>query len=262
MRQRRLTQFLNPASRTRVLLFALAAMIAIVAIPLLASETLRDLADYGLTRLRGQYTVQDRIEEFGPGVEARLHDEFAAAGLAYPPTEIAYVAFKDIRRLQVYGRMSARDPWRFVKEYRVQAASGTFGPKMGSGDHQVPEGIYRVEALNPNSRYHLSLRLNYPNDFDRAAAQLDGRTNLGGDIMIHGARASIGCLAMGNDTSEDLFVLAALVGAEHVRVLISPTDFRDPTSRVPSILSDWVRELYLTLRTELRQYPPAPPPGS
>ena len=122
-------------------------------------------------------------------------------------------------------------------------------------NHQVPEGFYRIEALNPNSRYHLSLRLDYPNEFDREAARRDGRSDLGGDIMIHGARASIGCLAMGDQTAEDLFVLTALAGREHVRVLISPTDFRDPTSRVPHILSGWVRELYLSLRMELQQFP-------
>jgi hypothetical protein len=56
--------------------------------------------------------------------------------------------------------------------------------------------------------------------------------------MIHCARASVGCLAMGNEVPDDLFVLAALVQPEHVRVAISPTDFRDPTSRVTDILSE------------------------
>jgi len=250
------------ATRKSILVVAVVAVAAVIAIPLLASETVRDLADYGLIRLRGQYTVQDRLEDLGPAVDARLRGQFSAAGLAYPPTELAYVAFKDIRRLEIYGRANTREPWRFVKGYRVQAASGTLGPKIGSGDHQVPEGIYRVEALNPNSRYHLALRLNYPNQFDRAAALRDGRGNLGGDIMIHGARASIGCLAMGDEASEDLFVLAALAGLDHTRVLISPTDFRDPTSRVPSILTDWVRDLYLSLRTELQQFPRVPQAGS
>ena len=236
-------------------------MIASIAIPLSASETAGDIADYDLMRLRGQYTVQDRLTEYAADVESRLRGKFSGAGLSYPPAELAYVAFKDIRRLQVYGRNDSREPWRFVREYRVQGASGTLGPKIGDGDRQVPEGVYRIEALNPNSRFHLSLRLNYPNDFDRAAAELDGRSNLGGDIMIHGARASIGCLAMGNEAAEDLFVLAALAGPEHVRVVISPTDFPDPTSGVPSILSVWVRELYLSLRAELLQFPSAPTAG-
>jgi len=200
-------------------------------------------------------TVQDRLFEYGPAVERRLRGHFAAAGLHYPPREVAFLAFKDIRRLQVYGRGSPRDAWRFVREYRVLGASGTLGPKIAEGDSQVPEGVYRINHLNPNSRYHLSLRLNYPNEFDREMAEREGRVNLGGDIMIHGNRWSDGCLAMGDEAAEDLFVLAALTGEHDIRVLISPTDFRDPTSRVPRILSPWLRELYLQLRTELRQFP-------
>jgi hypothetical protein len=49
-------------------------------------------------------------------------------------------------------------------------------------------------------------------------------------------------------------VLTALTGERNVRIVISPTDFRDPTSRVPSIVAPWLRELYLALRTELQQY--------
>ena len=46
--------------------------------------------------------------------------------------------------------------------------------------------IYRIERLNPNSAYHLSLKVDYPNAMDRAWAARDGRTRLGGDIFIHG----------------------------------------------------------------------------
>jgi len=90
--------------------------------------------------------------------------------------------------------------------------------------------------------------------FDRDVAPRDGRNRLGGDIMIHGARASDGCLAMGNETAEDLFVMAGLATDPRVRIIISPTDFRDPTSHVPTIVNPWLRELYLALRTELQQY--------
>jgi murein L,D-transpeptidase YafK len=46
-----------------------------------------------------------------------------------------------------------------VRAYPIQAASGVPGPKLKEGDRQVPEGIYRLVLLNPNSRYHVSLRL-------------------------------------------------------------------------------------------------------
>ena len=204
-------------------------------------------------------TVDDRLLEFGPAVRKRIEGDFVKAGIAFPPPRIAFVAFKDERSLSVFAREDDDAPWRFVKRYRMRAASGTLGPKVVAGDRQVPEGIYRVDALNPNSRYHLALRLNYPNEYDRAVAKLDRRENLGGDIMIHGSRLSDGCLAMGDEGAEDLFVLAALAGIKNVRVVISPTDFRDPTAHVPTFVQDWVQELYLALRTELRQYPEPPP---
>lgn len=94
----------------------------------------------------------------------------------------------------------------------------------------VPEAVTPdaadVESLNPDSLYHLALRIDYPNADDRARAREDGRTQLGGDIMIHGSTGSVGCLAMGDEGAEDLFVLAGDVGFERLRVWIVPTDFR------------------------------------
>jgi murein L,D-transpeptidase YafK len=202
---------------------------------------------------RGDYSVSERLVQFGPAVAARLRDSVAAAGLRYPPKELAYVAFKDARRIEVYGRNTPGEHWRYIKEYPVLAASGTLGPKLREGDNQVPEGVYRVSYLNPNSRFHLSLRLNYPNEFDRAMARADRRTRLGGDIMIHGNAVSIGCLAMGDEAAEDLFVLTALAANQNVRVVISPTDFRSSTARVPRQPA-WIATLYAELRTELKQY--------
>jgi murein L,D-transpeptidase YafK len=129
------------------------------------------------------------------------------------------------------------------------------GPKLREGDHQVPEGIYRAEFLNPNSLFHLSIRLNYPNAFDQAAARADGRTNLGSDIMIHGSKVSIGCIAVGNEAAEDLFVLAAIVGKEWVKVVISPVDFRVPGTKAPEADRPWIRTLYTTLARELAAFP-------
>lgn len=203
--------------------------------------------------MRGGYSVAERMEQFSSSVEARLRPSFDAAGVRYPPAELALMAFKDSRALEVYARQAGAS-WRFVKAYRVIAASGQPGPKLREGDRQVPEGVYRVESLNPNSRFHLSVRLDYPNEFDRRMAQADGRTDLGGDIMIHGNSVSIGCLAMGDETAEDLFVLSALVGKERIKVLISPTDFRSADARGPISVLPWVKDLYATLQAELRQF--------
>jgi len=174
--------------------------------------------------------------------------------VAFPPHKIAIVAFKDAKILELYAANNDQS-WRLLKAYPVLAASGKPGPKLREGDQQVPEGIYRVESLNPNSRFHLSLHLDYPNEFDRLLAERDGRINLGGDIMIHGNSVSIGCLAMGDEAAEDLFVLAALVGLEKIQVVICPTDFRRTPEYSHASGPEWVAELYELLRDELRQFP-------
>jgi murein L,D-transpeptidase YafK len=112
--------------------------------------------------------------------------------------------------------------------------------------------LYKIESLNPNSRFHLALRVNYPNDVDREHGRLDGRTKLGGDIMIHGGAASIGCLAMGDQAAEDLFVLAAETGIKNISVILTPVDFRVrdlPPDSPPS--PNWTAELYSEIRKAL-----------
>ncbi len=59
------------------------------------------------------------------------------------------------------------------------------GHKQFEGDEKTPEGDYIISGRNPNSAYHLSLRISYPNAADRAYARSKGRSP-GGDIFIHG----------------------------------------------------------------------------
>ncbi|MCM5681779.1 L,D-transpeptidase family protein [Schlegelella sp. S2-27] len=235
-----------------------AGLCGMVAAALLFHEPSRSYASHLADRARGGYTVEQRVQRHQHDVAMRLKPAFAAVGLAYPPYEVAYLAFKDTRRLEVYARGARGEPWRFVKAYPVLAASGKPGPKLKEGDLQVPEGVYRAEYLNPNSRFHLSIRLNYPNEFDRRMARNDGRTRLGGDIMIHGSSVSIGCLAMGDEAAEDLFILSARVSKERTRIVVSPVDFRIPGHAAPSGGPEWAHSLYDTLRTELARYPRGP----
>lgn len=211
------------------------------------------------TRAHAQLkTVEDRIAEFGDSVRARVAPKFDAAGVPYPPTRIALLGFKRERRLEVYA--SATDaPWRFICSYPVLAASGQLGPKLKEGDRQVPEGVYRVRELNPNSLYHLSLWLDYPNEFDLARAAEDGRNEPGSEIMIHGGDGSRGCLAMGDPVAENLFVLAALTGIENVWVVIAPVDFRHQQFAPPADAPAWTVQLYDEIQRALQQYPDARP---
>jgi hypothetical protein len=219
------------------------------------NELISSAANYLLIRVRGGYTVGERVREYGDAVAMRLKPGFDAAALSYPPGQVAYLAFKDTATLEVYARAVAADEWRRVATYPILQMSGGPGPKIRRGDRQVPEGIYRAEFLNANSRFHLSIRLNFPNAFDVAQAKADLRTDVGSDIMIHGTSASIGCLAMGNQTAEDLFVLAALVGKEHVEIVIAPSDFRRQPIAIPVGAPVWLPTLYDQIQRELARFP-------
>ena len=233
--------------------FRLLAIVALAAgaIALSRHTPVSAWADHAMTRLQGGYTVSDRIEHYGDAARMRITPAFGAAGLPYPPAELAFVAIKDERRLEVFARAQNTDAWRHVRDYPVLAASGGAGPKLREGDRQVPEGVYRIELLNPNSRYHLSLRLDYPNAFDRRMAAIDGRTQLGGDIMIHGDSVSIGCLAMGDEAAEDLFVLVADAGTGSVRVIVVPSDLRVADAVIAVGAPAWTGELYASVRREM-----------
>ena len=198
-------------------------------------------------------SVADVVRTLGPAARARLRPHFQRAGVAYPPAWVTLIVLKEERRLELWAGPTPASQ-RLVHRYGVLAASGGPGPKLRQGDLQVPEGLYRVLWLNPNSAYHLSLKLDYPNAFDRARARADGRENLGGDIFIHGRAVSIGCLAMGDPAIEELFVLAAEVTPARVKALIAPHDFR----RRPPLAAaqpEWVGGLYRDLERDLRAFP-------
>src|SRR5262245_36564691 len=176
---------------------------------------------------RPEATIEDRVAQYGPSVRARLLPFFAAAGVPYPPARFLLLGLKQERELQLYAAGPAQN-LAFIRSFPILGASGELGPKLQEGDRQVPEGVYRSWYLNPNSVSHLSLAVSYPNDFDRIHAEEDGREAaiLGGEIMIHGGYGSIGCLAVGDQAAEDLFVLATDAGWDQAVIVISPVDFR------------------------------------
>lgn len=204
------------------------------------------------------YTLKERLAEISPAAGKRLAAKFEAANAAWPPAEVGLIALKDKKVLDLYTR-TAGGPWQLIHRYPVLAASGGSGPKLRQGDKQVPEGIYSISFLNPNSRYHVSMRVNYPNAFDRKMAAKDGRKDLGGDIMIHGKAFSIGCLAVGDEAAEELFVLAAQTGLPRTKLIIAPQDFR--TKEIPEVAEgqpNWVPQLYAEVASAMKEFP-APP---
>lgn len=132
---------------------------------------------------------------------------------------------KSERRLTMFHRGEV------VRTFNVALGKNPVGAKMRRGDGRTPEGLYFIEGRNPQSKYHLSLRISYPADKDRQRAAAR-RVSPGGDIMIHGlppAFADVGalhrqqdwtegCIAVTNDEIEELW-RAIPDGA---RILIKP----------------------------------------
>lgn len=204
-------------------------------------------------KYKGRRIVSDALSEFGGSVEARLVKVFKDTGVEYPPRRMTLVAIKDEKSLELW--VETGEVRTLVKKYPILAASGKSGPKLAEGDMQVPEGLYRIAGLNPNSSYHLSMKVDYPNGFDRSKALADGRTRLGGDIFIHGGDASIGCIAIGDEAIEELFVMAAAAIKNDIKVIISPYDMRVKNEDAASSRGvSWLPELYGNIRSELIKY--------
>ena len=100
-----------------------------------------------------------------------------------------------------------------LKTYDVGLGFEPLGHKEIRGDGKTPEGDYRVDRRNPNSEFHLSIGINYPNAEDRAYAKSIGK-DPGGDIFIHGrpwkyrkggADWTAGCVAVTNSEMEEVY---------------------------------------------------------
>jgi len=72
-----------------------------------------------------------------------------------------------------------------IKSYDIGLGKKPVGAKKKEGDSKTPEGKYILDYRNPESDYHLSLHISYPDKNDIARADSNSYSP-GGDIMIHG----------------------------------------------------------------------------
>ena len=105
-----------------------------------------------------------------------------------------------------------------LKAYRIGLGNEPIGHKQYEGDGKTPEGLYYIDRRNPNSRYHLSVGISYPNEADKARALAQG-VQVGSDIFIHGqgpeGRVSskarrdwtVGCIAVTDAEVEDIYAM-------------------------------------------------------
>jgi len=195
--------------------------------------------------VKGPRTHAEVVANLSASRRAVLREAISRAGSAYPPRQLRLVGLKEEKALEVWLPVGGR--WSRLRSYPVLAASGGPGPKLREGDFQVPEGIYRLTAFNPNSSYHLSIRVDYPNAEDRRVAALEGRARLGGDIFIHGKAVSIGCLAIGDSAIEELYLLLADTGLRNADIVLTPS--LRPVS--PTGAPAWIEERYEQIRRAL-----------
>ncbi|KRB06935.1 L,D-transpeptidase family protein [Lysobacter sp. Root690] len=117
------------------------------------------------------------------------------------------VVDKAKRRMQLFNNNMV------IRTYSILLGDAPSGHKRQQGDERTPEGDYRISGRNHNSRFHLSLRVSYPNDADRKQARARG-VDPGGDIMIHGGTPAgyrrdwtDGCIALTNQQIEEVWSL-------------------------------------------------------
>ncbi len=159
-----------------------------------------------------------------------LKKQFEALGLQWPAKQIYIRSFKYDSQLEVWVRNNVNEPFKLFKTYSVCALAGTLGPKRMEGDYQVPEGFYYINAFKPNSAYHMSLGLNYPNASDKI---ISGNTNPGGDIFIHGSCITVGCIPIQDFQIEEVYIIAMSAksnGQDFIPVHIFPVRYNNPKS--------------------------------
>lgn len=189
---------------------------------------------------------EDRVKDAYVRAGASVRKLCANAHLSYPPQRIFIRAFKSERALEVWGADSARKSFKLIETYYIAGLSGKLGPKRIQGDLQAPEGFYYIDRFNPQSRFLLSLGINYPNASDRILSDKDLP---GGDIFIHGSDVSIGCLAMTNEKIEQIYILAEQArkaGQKQIAVHIFP--FRMSKANMASIGDSEHRQFWIDLK--------------
>lgn len=150
----------------------------------------------------------------------RLTERLAEHGVSLGAPILIRI-FKREHELEVWLARDGR--YHRFATYPICVWSGGLGPKYVTGDRQAPEGFYTVGAaqLNPNSRWHRSFNLGFPNAFDRS----HGRT--GSALMVHGGCSSAGCYAMTNAVMDEIWkLITAALGRGQRRFQVQAFPFR------------------------------------
>jgi murein L,D-transpeptidase YafK len=167
--------------------------------------------------------VNDVIKRNEDTVKSSLRKRFGKSDFS----QIFFRSFKFDMQFEVWIKPNPTDSFVLYKTIPVCYGSGVLGPKRFEGDYQIPEGFYTISHFNPNSEFHLSLGLNYPNASDRMVCD---SLRPGGDIYIHGGCVSVGCLPIEDEAIEEVYLLSLMAknaGQDFIPVHIFPGRFNN-----------------------------------
>lgn len=143
----------------------------------------------------------------------------AARAIQQPEQEFRVAKVQVIKSERRLDLLDARG--QPLRSYKISLGPNPEGDKEERGDGKTPEGKYYIDAHNPDSDYHLSLRISYPNKSDLWRAKKIG-TDPGGDIFIHGMPNdkgwmhwkynnkrdwTQGCIALANEDIKEIYTL-------------------------------------------------------
>ena len=193
--------------------YILTGSLPIPRLDLNATMTIDDIRRMGQQCSAEEYGIKESI------YLTKTLDERLKAVSANMGDPVFIRIFKEESILEVW--IQKRSEYVHLKDYLICASSGYLGPKLKEGDRQAPEGFYKVNKhqLNPNSKYHLSFNLGYPNAYDRS------HKRTGTFLMVHGNCVSIGCYAMTDEKIEEIYALvksALYKGQKYVSVHAYP----------------------------------------
>jgi murein L,D-transpeptidase YafK len=158
--------------------------------------------------------------------------------------ELYIAAYKTEGKLELWLKGVGKNQFELFKTYTFCKHAGTIGPKVIEGDGQTPEGFYNINVFNPQSSYHLSLGIDYPNKVDLART---GKGNKpGNDIYIHGDCVTIGCIPL-DDKIKEVYLIALEArnsGQKQIPVSIFPFKLTDAnlkkySEQFPAQLKFW-----------------------
>jgi murein L,D-transpeptidase YafK len=163
-------------------------------------------------RVRAAYAEKENV----------VKNLFPAKNIPYANFDLFLRAFKQEKVVEVWVKEKSKQKFTLLHTYTFCSTSGVPGPKRKEGDLQIPEGVYHINHFNPQSNFHLSLGINYPNTSDKI---LSDKQQPGSAIYIHGNCVTVGCIPITDDKIKELYILSVEArngGQEKIPVHIFP----------------------------------------